>query len=291
MIINIEDVKFVHFSGGEVHLNGKDFFPTKREIDDIVWAPIHDSVDLMELLIYTDAYKRYFGVVPRVCIPYVPYARQDRVANPGESLTIKVFADIINSQHYPEVWVMDPHSEVCMALLDNARVMETVDDTYLRKVVDNYDECVVLAPDAGAHKRLCKVIKDVPLIYATKQRDTKTGALSNVELHVGGVDILGKRLLVVDDICDGGGTFLLLKNELVKAGIANPLELYVTHGIFSKGTDIIKEAYTKIYTTNSFYQGSSDGALKVYDLKEDVKVKQDLAKDIYRAIKGVLMDV
>lgn len=291
MLIDIEKIKFVHFAGGEVHLNGKDFFPIKREMDDIIWFPIHDSIDLMELLIYTDAYRRYHGVTPRVCIPYIPYARQDRVANEGESLSIRVFADIINSQKYPEVIVMDPHSEVCMALLDNVKVIEKVDDAYLRKVIDNYDECVVLAPDAGAYKRLSKVIKDVPLIYATKQRDTKTGALSNVELHIGDVNILGKRLLVVDDICDGGGTFLLLRNELREKGISNSLELYITHGIFSKGTDVIKDAYSKVYTTNSFYRGSADDSLKVYDLKQDVPVRADLAKDIYTAIKGVMMNV
>ena len=271
MLIDIEQFNFVHFSGGEVHLNANEFFkvlPEESVEQDTIWAPIHDSVDLMELLILTDAYKRYYRKTPNVCIPYIPYARQDRVANEGESLSIKVFADIINSQNYPTVYVMDPHSEVCMALLNNVKIIKKVDDEYLSQIIPDYRSCVVLAPDAGAYKRLSKVIKDVPLIYATKQRDTKTGALSNVELHIGNTDIQGKRLLVVDDICDGGGTFLLLKSELMKQGISNELSLYVSHGIFSKGVQVIKESYPEVYTTNSFYQGDS---VNVHDLKEYLK--------------------
>ena len=107
----------------------------------------------------------------------------------------------------------------------------------------------------------------MPLIYATKQRDTRTGALSNVEIHTGGVDLGSRTILVVDDICDGGGTFLLLAEALRKAGIHNDLELYVTHGIFSKGTDALYKSYCPIYTTNSFFQGH-DSNVKVHNLKE-----------------------
>lgn len=273
MLIDIEKINFVHFAGGEVHLNAVDFFkelPEKSDSDDIIWSPIHDSTDLMELLVLTDAYKRYYGKTPSVCIPYIPYARQDRVANDGEALTIKIFADIINSQGYPTIYVMDPHSDVSTALINNVKVIRKIDDAYLRSIVENYDKYVVLAPDAGAYKRLCKVIKDVPLIYATKQRDTRTGALSNVELHTGNLNIMGKTLLVVDDICDGGGTFLLLSDELRRNKIPNQLMLYVTHGIFSRGVGRIKEAYAEIYTTNSFYSSFSSECpnVHVHNLKE-----------------------
>lgn len=271
MLIDIEKFNFIHFSGGEVHLNSDDFFkvlPKEKSIgNDVIWAPIHNSVDLMELLILTDAYKRFYEATPYVCIPYIPYARQDRVANDGEALSIKVFADIINAQNYPAVYVMDPHSEVCMALINRVKQVVKISDNYLSSFIPNYKECVALAPDAGAFKRLSKVIKEIPLIYATKQRDTKTGKLSNVELHVGNTDITGKKLLVIDDICDGGGTFLLLKSELVKNGINNDLDLYVSHGIFSKGTSILKDSFKTIYTTNSFYE-SIDSGIIVKDLKE-----------------------
>ena len=63
--------------------------------------------------------------------------------------------------------------------------------------------------------------------------------------------INGKRCLVIDDICVGGATFIQLGN-LLKNGGAKEIALYVSHGIFSKGTDKINLYYNKIYTTNSF---------------------------------------
>lgn len=273
MLIDIERINFVHFSGGEVHLNGYEFFKefpvNESKEEDIIWSPIHNSDDLMELLILTDAYKRHYGDTPSVYIPYIPYARQDRVANDGEALSIKVFADIINMQNYKKVYVADPHSDVCMALINNVRVAQPVNDEYLRDIVPNYKNYIVMAPDAGAYKRLNKAIQDVPVIYATKQRDTRTGLLSNVEIHLGNTDLEDKTILVVDDICDGGGTFLLLKKALLDNKIENDIELYVTHGIFSKGLDNLKQAYSHIYTTNSFYSNySSDSFVSVYNLKE-----------------------
>ena len=75
MLIDIEKINFVHFSGGEVHLNAKDFFaelPEFSDGDDIIWSPIHDSEDLMELLILTDAYKRHYPDVHMVYMVYIP---------------------------------------------------------------------------------------------------------------------------------------------------------------------------------------------------------------------------
>lgn len=265
-MINLEKANFIKFAGGEMHLNAKDFdnlvnhYEGKYYINFInVWSPIRCSDDLMKLLLFTDAFRRSynFDCKFRVFIPYIPYARQDRVANSGESLSIKVFADVINSQNYFRVYYMDAHSDVCTALINNCYEMFKVNDEYLRKIILDYDNCIVLAPDAGAYKRLSKNIKDVPLIYATKHRDTKTGLLSNLEIHAGNVNISDKKILVVDDICDGGGTFLLLADEFGKQ-YNNELNLYVSHGIFSKGYDELKKRYKRIYTTNSFYNDNQD---------------------------------
>ncbi len=250
-MIKLEDIDSLVFNGGEVHVKNV------PEID-ILFAKIRNSEDLMKLLLVTDAHKREYGHNFKLLMPYIPYARQDRVANEGEALSIKVFSDLINTQNYEQVYVLDPHSDTCMATLNNVKEIAKINDEYLAKVIPHYEEVIVVAPDAGAFKRLSKTIKRVPLIYATKNRNTVTGELSNVEIHTGGISIAGKRLLIVDDICDGGGTFILLAKELNKVN-NNPqihfdskLELYVTHGIFSKGVDELLKNYRIIYTTNSF---------------------------------------
>lgn len=250
-MIKLEDIDSLVFNGGEVHVKNV------PEID-ILFAKIRNSEDLMKLLLVTDAHKREYGHNFKLFMPYIPYARQDRVANEGEALSIKVFSDLINTQNYEQIYVLDPHSDICMATLNNVKEIAKINDEYLAKVIPHYEEVIVVAPDAGAFKRLSKTIKRVPLIYATKNRNTVTGELSNVEIHTGGISIAGKRLLIVDDICDGGGTFILLAKELNKVN-NNPqihfdskLELYVTHGIFSKGVDELLKNYRIIYTTNSF---------------------------------------
>jgi len=55
----------------------------------------------------------------------------------------------------------------------------------------------------------------------------------------------------VDDICDGGGTFIGLAKALKQKNAGN-LYLAVSHGIFSKGFNELNKHFTKIFTTDSF---------------------------------------
>ena len=271
MNIDLDKVNFVHLPGGEVHLNAKDFKdalknallltpePTSEVIT--LWSPLRNATDIMELLIFTDAIRRsdYKDYELNVIIPYLPYARQDRASNYGESLTSKVFANIINAQKYDSVIAYDPHSDVITALIDNLTVIKmkpvncvahTLDGTY-----------ILVAPDASQYKRLRKMYPDEPIIYAVKSRNTETGSLTDMKLILDGVDsrrLSDATLLVVDDICDGGATFNLLAKTIRQNGYDNDMVLFVTHGIFSKGFDELKKYYKHIYTTNSFYQGESD---------------------------------
>jgi ribose-phosphate pyrophosphokinase len=247
----LDDIEFITFPGGEIHISSEQTFKASNYRN--IVAHIRNSADIMKLLILTDAYKRFTGRSFNLILPYIPYARQDRVANPGESLSIKVFADLINAQNYLNVYVLDPHSEVSMALINNAKELVTIDDTYLFNIVTGYEyqNMIVIAPDAGAYKKLSKVIKQPRLIYATKQRDTKTGKLSNFELHTCGHSLKDEDVLIVDDICDGGGTFLGLA-AIIRAHKPRSLSLYISHGIFSKGLDELLKYYDNIYTTNSF---------------------------------------
>lgn len=279
MKIDLDHVNFVHLSGGEVHLNGKDFENAiNRAIelayapeDEVItlWSPLRNPTDIMELLVFTDAIRRsdYKDYELNVIIPYLPYARQDRVSNYGESLTSKVFANIINAQKYNSVICYDPHSDVITALIDNLIVikMDPVD-----LLVPTFDfPYVLVAPDASQYKRLRKMYPDEPIMYAVKSRDTKTGNLTDMKLILDGVDdkrLQDAMLVVVDDICDGGATFNLLAKTIREHGYDNDMSLFVTHGIFSKGFHELHEHYKYIYTTNSFYQGISNPFLTVFSI-------------------------
>jgi phosphoribosylpyrophosphate synthetase len=122
----------------------------------------------------------------------------------------------------------------------------------------------VIAPDKGAHARALDFMNaycpNASLMIASKERNPDTGELSNYRLEG---DTPPGIYLVVDDICDGGGTFQLLAQEFYckrleyseGMGENGPtrLELFVSHGIFSKPLNGLLDGYHHIYTTDSFF--------------------------------------
>lgn len=191
---------------------------------------------------------------PRLILPYIPGARQDRVNDDGDFLfTLKSVAKMINDRGFPSVTVYDAHSDVALALIDRCYNVKAVDI-----LPGSLGYSGIVAPDAGASKRAGEVAvrHGFKLVQAWKKRDIATGAIAGFGYDASSVES-NESFLVVDDICDGGGTFIGLAqamqnnpaNEFKPTAIN--LDLYVTHGIFSKGTDELLKYYRNIYTTDS----------------------------------------
>ena len=85
------------------------------------------------------------------------------------------------------------------------------------------------------------------VVECMKERDVKTGALTSFKTMTG--DLSGQTCFIVDDICDGGGTFAGTAKMLKEKG-AEKVILIVSHGIFSKGPVI--EFVDEVFTTDSF---------------------------------------
>ncbi len=131
------EFKLFKFSGGELHIKLSNLIDY-RVIDKVVITNrVTSSDDLMEILFAVDAL-RYKGVKAfDLIMPYIPYARQDRKAVEGESFTLKVFAKVLNSVGFDNVYTVDNHSEVSSALIDNCReitnkeyVLESLKDIF-----------------------------------------------------------------------------------------------------------------------------------------------------------------
>ncbi len=270
-MIDINKLEFKQFPGGELHIT--DSWTKDGNIlqDPTVICRIACTNDLMKLCLFTDAFKRFTGRMPdHLVLPYIPYARQDRVANPGEALSIKVFADILNSLHYHRVIVLDPHSEVCTALIHNIKIVPQW-SIFCDSIMDGVD---LISPDAGALKKIYKLQEAakargviVPVRTATKHRDTQTGFISKTTLDG---KPQSKTCIVVDDICDGGGTFLALADTLNKQ--YEKCVLMVTHGIFSQGLEKLSQHYHRILATNSFNGDlKSEGLLRVIPVEKVIK--------------------
>jgi ribose-phosphate pyrophosphokinase len=243
------------FNGGEVQTNLSNMKFSNRYI---IYASLENANDILELLMVTDAIKRfnYEASIELQC-PYVPYARQDRVMNEGEALSIAVMAKLINLQEYAKVTIWDAHSDVTPALINKAYNMHvkdmikplfsgTADSCFI-----DQDTCILVAPDAGSIKKVSMVAKQylMPMVRADKHRDVKTGEITDTVVysdHVG-----DKDFLIIDDICDGGRTFIELADKL-RMLTTGKIYLYVTHGIFAKGVKVFEGKIDKVYCPNVF---------------------------------------
>ena len=249
ILVNGEEIKSFIFPGGEIHLR------THWQNSEVrVKSIMKTSDDIMELLLLCDVLKRKNCTID-LEIPYIPYARQDRVCNEGEPFSIKVFADIINSIKASRVVGWDVHSDVTSALINNFyntpifNILEL--DLRMIHLLKN-SNVVLCSPDAGAEKKVYSVAKYFQkdwIIRASKLRNTITGEIVNTELNVG--YLKGEIVLIIDDICDGGRTFIELAKKLKNKG-SSKIILYVTHGIFSKGIDVFDGLIDEIWTANLF---------------------------------------
>lgn len=243
-------IETMSFPGGERHVRLPESIQTCSDACWTITAHIYTAEGVLDLLLTADALKRCVmpGAQINLVLPYVPYARQDRVALVGEPLSAAVFCQLINSAEFASVTVSDPHSDVVPALLKNVRVSSAA--SYVKQLRDgalaSIRNIAVVAPDAGARKRVELVGKAIgaPVVYATKARNPIDGRLSRAAVESAVPDI---PLLVVDDICDGGGTFIALAQAL-REFTAQPLYLYVTHGLFTKGLEPLKAHYQAVFT-------------------------------------------
>jgi ribose-phosphate pyrophosphokinase len=268
------DYEYTVFNGGEPHIRLKDSINGQ---DIVITIRLKTPEDFIKLMIATDALKRCKANRIILFAPYFPGARQDRVENPGESLSSKVYADMINIQGYHSVQIFDPHSDVTPALINNCCVIDNEDFAFkafkeLLGKEKTKNEFVLVSPDAGALKKagkLSKKLYNIPVVTCLKERDTKTGKLSGFKVVDGVVE--GKECIIVDDICDGGGTFIGVAKELKKIG-AKSVYLVVSHGIFSRGFGELKRYFDKIYTTNSWRSHISMESREIEKGSEIVKI-------------------
>lgn len=207
--------------------------------------------DMMALAFTVDALKRQYPMASlHLDMPYIPYARQDRVCNPGESHQLKVAAQMINSMGFSTVTSVDPHSNVCEALLERFYSVDQIE--IFSKVKANWSDFYIVAPDQGATKKaeaFAKAVHAAGVLTFSKVREMSTGKI----LGIKPLDeiIEGANYFVLDDLCDGGRTFIEVAKSLTLRKEIGTLELAVTHGLFTKGVGVLTDYYDVVYTTDS----------------------------------------
>lgn len=234
-----------------------------RLIDDTnlaveIVSPMQSFKDVELIILANQAIRQTCLGRVELYVPYFLGARSDRKFLPGTSNYLKtVICPIINSQKFHKVKVLDPHSDVLEACLDN--FVKTSTGSFVASVfeAEYFDDNVVLvSPDAGALKKVFKIQKEYGvqhLIIGHKNRDPFTGEITHTSISGStGDESKPQTHIIFDDICDGGRTFIELAKVLRRnTAYHDRIVLAVTHGLFTKGVDVVLEHVDAIYTTNS----------------------------------------
>jgi len=187
-------------------------------------------------------------------IPYLPYARQDKNVTNNTSFNLDIFAEILNLCQFNLITAVDVHNkEQTYKLIKNFQNIPVTEQ--INKLADEYD--VVLFPDKGATERYNAKITNSKQFTCVKERDQTTGQILNHKCPELAYPMVNS-VLIVDDICDGGATFISVA-KMLKAQKDFKIGLFVTHGIFSKGKQVLLDAgIQNIYCTNSLLK-NEDG--------------------------------
>lgn len=193
-------------------------------------------------------------------VPFLPYGRQDKAVSNDTTFNLAVFADLINNLDFLEVTSVDVHNPVLTGKLIKAFRNEEVGWIHSKLIAEIRPDYIVF-PDVGASTRYIplgttsKKYMSVPYLILHKLRDQATGSIVGHSLDEDFNKYCPEpntSFLMLDDICDGGATFLSAARALNKnyEG-SHTIHLYVTHGVFSKGRKVLEDAGIKVCTTNS----------------------------------------
>lgn len=219
------------------------------------------------------------GIRIHLFLPYAPYARQDRRMDKYDAFSGKIYAGMINNLKLDRVTVLDAHSDVLPALIDNCVNIPqdfVLSSEKLHTSISGWADALV-CPDAGAAKKAYKAALTLGFdpnatIYMEKVRDTRDGSISSTKIASDPSTVMGAAVVIIDDIIDGGRTFTESAAALYDAG-ATHVGLFTTHGIFSRGVrDLTHAGIDKIWTTNSinsqYLSTASRNKIEIVDVNQ-----------------------
>lgn len=220
------------FSDGESAINieevvrGSDVF-----IIQSTSTPVNDN--LVELLIIIDALKRASAGRITAVMPYFGYARQDRKAKARDPISAKLVANLLTVAGADRILTMDLHAPQLQGFFDipvDHLVGVPILAQYFKEKFADANDIVVVSPDVGSVTRSRKFAQrlDCPLAIIDKRRPKAN--VCEVMNIIG--DIKDKRVILVDDMIDTGGTIINAANALVERG-AKEVYACCTHAVFS----------------------------------------------------------
>jgi ribose-phosphate pyrophosphokinase len=238
-----------HFADGEFSVSYEESI--RGQYIYLIQSTFPNSDNLMELLLMIDAAKRASAYKIIAVIPYFGWARQDRKDKARVSIGAKLIADLLSVAGVHRVIAMDLHADQIQGFFD-----VPVDHLYGSRIFIPYiqslklENLVIASPDVGGSKRAGSFSKflDVPMVLCHKTRE-KANVVGEMTI-IG--NVVGKDVIIVDDMVDTAGTLCKAADLMLAAG-ANSVRAIVTHGVMSGAAAerVTNSALTEIAFTDS----------------------------------------
>lgn len=209
------------------------------------------------------------GLVYELYIEYLMSMRMDRVINFNEAFSLEIVANMINSISPDKVYIFEAHSERTFKLINNSYPLETYmfdensDIVKYEGTLSVSQDNVICFPDNGAYERYKNRLSDITnYIVMNKVRDLDNkGVIKSMEIsmeHITNKNF--KSITIVDDLCDGGGTFCWGVNILKEkyGGNSKDYNIYVKHMVNPGGLQKLVDNFDHVYITNSYKDWNND---------------------------------
>lgn len=261
---NESDIKYevITFNDGQPHIKFQPLDRKALSTDDITIVCRLATQDQLFILEQSANVLHRHGLrIGTLVITYLQGMRMDRVMNFEEPYSLELIATRINALQAEHVFIVEPHSRVSLKLINNSEALSVLEP-------DVFDKCFVVAPDAGARQRLCEQydkknpaagfgnllgVDFYPIAFCNKHRDPDTGYIDRLDIDERCVEKLktsDKPILVVDDLCDGGRTFVMCAEAIRR--IKPNVSIMVTHMVNPKGIEVLSANYDDVVFTDSF---------------------------------------
>lgn len=233
--------EIISFPDGEKQLKIKEL--DRKDTVEII-CRITNSDDLFLLMQLSDILNRQCVSIDKITITYLMTMRCDRLFSFEQPYSLKIVADVINSFNAKKVEIIEPHSSTCLDLIKNSEAW------YTSKGLLEYPTTVCF-PDKGAFTRYATNMIMRPHIVCSKVRDVETGKITSFSIDKVCEYKEGGEIIVVDDLCDGGGTFIGIASKLRELK-PRKLTLAITHAVQKEGIERVARVYDEVVITNSY---------------------------------------
>lgn len=295
LYLNDNEVKFIILPNQEKRLDLPLEFINNLHENIVLWTYETDA-SIFELLLFdevmTKLKHRY-----KLVIGYMPYSRMDRVHEANTAFSLKVIVQLLSEQTsaLEEVFVLDPHSpETLTKFKEFGMKVQEIDYSLADEVMEfanvNLDETWIVFPDKGAANRY-NYYKYPNVIICEKTRNFATGAIESVKVETSSSTFITKEmkpnLIVIDDLCSYGGTFIKVLEAIEKHPDINFDEawLIVTHAEKAMEKGEILEKYDKVFCTDSISVPAESKDMTVEKFTKDATVYFKKVKDIEKNSK------